>query len=296
MNDELRVQIHGQEYIFSNRINEKKEWLNSFNELAMKTFGLSFSTVGGDYEPYVLIKDGKVCSNVSVNQMHFIEDGIEKQYIQLGTVMTVETMRHLGLSRWLMEYIMKEWKDKVDAIYLFANDSVIDFYPKFGFVKQEEYEYTYSVVGKSERNLVRHLNMEDAEDRALVKEKYQEGNPFSRLCMVENEPIYQFYYEGFMKEQIYSIDAYGVIFIAAIEDEAICYEILGDTSASLSNILEIVGAYFSVNKVTLGFTPYEPNQFECQLHKEEESTLFIHHEGTTLINTHNAMFPLLSIA
>ena len=37
-----------------------------------------------------------------------------------------------------MEWILQNWSDRCDGIYLFANDTVLDFYPKFGFLPAEE--------------------------------------------------------------------------------------------------------------------------------------------------------------
>jgi hypothetical protein len=40
-----------------------------------------------------------------------------------------------------LEKVLGEWRRKYDLIYLFANDSVLDYYPKFGFSRVEEYQY-----------------------------------------------------------------------------------------------------------------------------------------------------------
>lgn len=69
------------------------------NDLTRKTFGFDFEswvTEGyfeGDYIPYSFMKDGKIISNVSVNRMKFMQNGVVKNYIQLGTVMTDESYR-----------------------------------------------------------------------------------------------------------------------------------------------------------------------------------------------------------
>lgn len=54
--------------------------------------------------------------------------------------------RNKGISRKLMDKVLQDWKDKCDAIYLYANDSVLDFYPKFGFIKAKEYQYSKNIV------------------------------------------------------------------------------------------------------------------------------------------------------
>lgn len=66
----------------------------SFNELTERTYGFNFEKWYSDgfwkekYISYSIVHNEKVISNVSVNIMNFNMDGIEKHYIQLGTVMT----------------------------------------------------------------------------------------------------------------------------------------------------------------------------------------------------------------
>lgn len=94
------------------------------------TFGFNFEKWYSDgfwqekYIPHSMVHNEKVIANVSINIMNFNMDGIEKHYIQLGTVMTDKEYRGQGLSRYLIDKIIDEYKDKTDGIYLFANDSV----------------------------------------------------------------------------------------------------------------------------------------------------------------------------
>lgn len=292
-----KLVIDGEEYVASNRIGEHEKLLASFNQLAKSTYGISFQEVGGDYEPHALIQGDKVCANVSVNQMTFFFRGKKRQYIQLGTVMTHKEYRNKGLSRLLIEQIVNQWKDKCDAIYLFANDTVLDFYPKFGFLKQEEYEYIKSNVLKPAKAQLRDLDMAVAENIKLVKEKYLEGNPFSELYMTENDPIFSFYYEGFMKESVYYIDEYQVVVVAEEEnDTMVCYDILGKSDATLDEILSVVASYVEKQSVKLGFTPVVKEGFLCQVHHEEDTTLFVHKDGECIMEKNKIMFPMLSHA
>lgn len=102
----------------------------SFNELAKKVYHIDFADWydngfwGEEYIPYSLVDGESIIANVSVKLMDFKMDGIDKNYIQIGTVMTDERYRRLGLIRYLMDKIIHEYKGKVDGIYLFANDTV----------------------------------------------------------------------------------------------------------------------------------------------------------------------------
>lgn len=122
------------------------KYRKSFNELGMETFSINYDQwyeegyLGENYINYSFIYDEKVVANVSANKFNIIYNGELKKAIQLGGVMTDENYRNKGLIRNLMDTILKEYED-YDLIYLFANDSVLEFYPKFGFKKVIEGKY-----------------------------------------------------------------------------------------------------------------------------------------------------------
>lgn len=131
------------EYITGFRDDEKLR--ASFNDLTEKTFGFNFVDYykngfwGENYIPCSIMDNGRIVSNVSVNLMDFYADGIRKRYIQLGTVMTDKEYRGQGLSRYLMERVVSEYKHKCEDMYLFANANATEFYPKFGFIRSPEH-------------------------------------------------------------------------------------------------------------------------------------------------------------
>ena len=59
--------------------------------------------------------------------------------------MTKETYRDQGLSRRLIEEILKDYQGKVDMIFLFTNETVLEFYPKFGFSRVMEDSHLLNV-------------------------------------------------------------------------------------------------------------------------------------------------------
>lgn len=291
----FEVKINGARYTFSNQIGENIPLFSSFNKLSKNSFGISFESVGGQYEPHVLALDGKVCANVSVNQIPFYYRGERKFHIQLGTVMTDLEFRNNGLSRWLIENIIDRWKNCCDAIYLFANDSVLDFYPQFGFVKTLEYEYKRSGI-KPSSTKVQKLQLNDEKNIRLVLKKYEQGNPFSAFYMAENQGLLSFYCKGLMKENVYYSPQYDVVIIAESEDRKIrCYDILGKTDASLCDILGEISSGVE-HEILLGFTPLNADGFICQTHCEENTTLFVHSDGYYPFRTDKLMFPIISHA
>jgi len=127
---------------------DNEAFRRSFNELAEKTFGINFERWyqegywNNKYIPYSLMYKEMIVANISVNIVDVLIDGNKRRYIQIGTVMVDECYRGDGLSKVLMDKVLTEWENKCDLIYLYANDSVLDFYPKFGFEKCDEYQHS----------------------------------------------------------------------------------------------------------------------------------------------------------
>ena len=66
--------------------------------------------------------------------------------------------------------IINKYKDKVDLFFLFANETVLDFYPKFGFRSVQEFIFIRDMDIPEPNYSERKLNIENSEDYALLKE------------------------------------------------------------------------------------------------------------------------------
>ncbi|WP_455799881.1 GNAT family N-acetyltransferase [Clostridium butyricum] len=248
-----------------------------------------------DYIPYALIDGDTVVSNISVNIMHINYRNEEKLFVQLGTVMNDERYRNHGLSRWLIEKILDEWKEMCDAFYLYANDNVLNFYPKFGFVKQQEYQASKMVTPMKAE--IRKLDMNSRNDRKLLHDKYNLSNPFSDLKMVNNNGLIMFYCSQFMKENVYYIHQYDLVVVAEYHaDNLICYDVFGNTDVALHEILSVM-AKEDTKVSILGFTPKDKCAFTFREVNVENLTIFWLSEKENIFSNNNrVMFLLLSHA
>ena len=195
-----------------------------------------------------------------------------KRYIQISTVMTLPEYRHKGLSRYLMEAVLNEWMDKCDAIYLLANDSVIDFYPKFGFEEFKEFQYSksiYKAIGA-----YRKLDIEDPNDWNLIIKKYILANPFSEF-KVDNLSQFVFHCIQFVSQDIYYIYQYDAVVVVQYENNKLhCYDIFTDANALIDDILSIM-AHENTDVVCLGFTPKSKEGYLIEESQEEDTHLFV---------------------
>ena len=257
---------------------DNKELRQSFNELAEKIFGLNFENWYGNgfwkdnYDPYSVVEDGKVVANVSINKCDMNCDGKVAHLFQLGTVMTDPEYRGKGYARKIMERILDELEEKADGIYLFGNDSVVDFYPKFGFKERKEYRYSKAVCNDSDcrAELVPMSSKEDWEKMCRILDSKEQN---SKIYMVGNTGLYMFYLSQFMQENTFyiaDIDSYA---IAEIEDDTlILHAIIGD--GDIDAVIVAFGK--DIKKAVLAFTPKNTEGFEKNELIIEDTHFFVH--------------------
>ncbi len=271
----------------------------SFNKLAANTFDIQFEDwykLGywtKNYIPYSMKADDKIVSNVSVNLMEFNQSGSVKKYIQLGTVMTDKNYRGLGLNGYLMKKVIEDYLDKCDGIYLFANDSVLDYYPKFGFRKANEYQYSrkLSITGN------RSVSPFPISDKKALKEMEKiitTSKPCGQMAM-NNMGLHMFYLSSFMKNTVYYVEEQQAYVVAEEEEgNLVLHEIF---AAGEVDITAIAAAFGNQNqKVILGFVPDKKENYNRELLIEEDTTLFVLGNGWEKFEEAGLRFPTLSHA
>lgn len=270
----------------------------AFDKLAVQTFHLSFENwyqTGYWAEtnmPYTLFDGEKAVSNVSVNRMEILWNDNIYHWIQLGTVMTDKEYRNLGLSRFLIEEILKDWSGRCDGFFLFANKKVLDFYPKFGFEKQAQYQPSLAIdtyIGDASK-----LNMDLAADREFLKKYYQKTNPFSRLQSIHNFSLLMFYCTSVMKDFVYYSPSCDAIMIAEKNGgELHCYDIFCDAGKNLKDVVCSM-ATEEIKTVTFYFTPNDNHNYILSEATTDMDTLFVRSDKESIFVSNKLMFPEIS--
>lgn len=297
-----KITIHNKNYTLVSDFKDCPTLRASFNALAKNTFDFDFETYyqsgywNERYIPYALLDGDKVVANVAANILKFSVLGEEKSYIQIGTVMTDVAYRNRGLSKFLLEFVIAEWQDRSDLIYLFANDSVLDFYPKFGFFKKSEHQYTKSIFQNSTDFSVQHLDMHVQKNRDLLHTLSYNTCAFSKLCALQNTALVMFYATSFMAENVYYLDALeAAVFAEYKEDTLYLNDIFCRQPLDLDQVISIMTRP-NICKVVLGFTPIHTVGYHCESYLEEDSTLFVLADGATIFDWEKVMLPILSHA
>lgn len=272
----------------------------SFNKLANSIFSLNFKDWYQNglwtdkYNPYSIVKDGEVIANVSVNQTDLIFDGNIKHFLQLGTVMTKEDFRNQGLIREIMAAIDADYSGKIDGIYLFANDSVLDFYPKFGFEKAVEYLYSKQISNSGECQFVKTPMYEKITWERL--RSAMERNVFQgRLDLIRNPELILFYVTKFMQENVYYHADSDTYVIAEFDGEEIfLHNVFSSTLNRLDEVTELFGR--GIKKVKLGFVPKKEDRCESAELFTEDCTFFIRSETPPIFISEKLRIPSLAHA
>lgn len=112
--------------------------------------------------------------------------------------MTDVAYRKPGLICKIMEEIDKDYGDRAEGCYLFANDSVLDLYLKFGYRRAEEYQYSKQVSGedsimKSSIGTMHQVPMKDKKAWDILEYVINTRRCYGRFTMVDNSGLFMFY-------------------------------------------------------------------------------------------------------
>lgn len=299
------------EYRVIKNYREDEALRKSLSRLATETFGLDFEDWyqkgywTDAYNPYSVVTDGEVVANVSVNLTDFVcsEDeaaGQEAQrpgvrhLIQLGTVMTREKYRGQGMIRRLMEEVHRDWENRVDGIYLFANDSVLDLYPRFGFSRAQEVLHTKAVSNSREAGMVQ-VPMEDKKSLDRLEEIIRKSCAGSAFSLTGNSGLVMFHITKFLRNNVYYERESGVFSVAEIEDgRLLLYDVFSEKPVDLDRVIASFGK--QIRQVIVGFTPRERSGFTAGKVQEEDTTLFVKGKGFEDFSSLGVRIPLLAYA
>ena len=255
---------------------------DSFNALTRQVFGFDFadwhargwwSAAHTGYAPHALVRGGRVIANVSATPLSFLIAGEPLRALQLGTVMTSPDFRGHGLQRQLMERLLSEAAGQYDMIYLYANDSVMEFYPKFGFEPAVEYAFSRSMP-QGGGLAVTSADMDSPADCEKLLSLYRQGNPFSGVEMKDETGLFMFYCAGFLKDCVFFIDGLNAAAVAEYDGECLLlHDVFCPPDTAFNDVLRALARPDAV-RVELGFTPKDAAGMK-NAPVEEDGGLFV---------------------
>ena len=290
-------------YTFIKDFRDNENYRKSFNNLAINIFGINFEEWKkqgywtNKYIPYAFFDKDKIAANVSANIIDLNFNGKKKKAIQIGTVMTDKNYRGQALSRKLIESIFEDYKNDCDFFYLFANKTVLNFYPKFGFRRTWEYQTIADFEKKQSNITVKKINMDNFSERDMFINLVKNTVIFSKISMIDNLGLIMFYCGLFMKDDIYYIPELNIAAVAEYSENTICiYDIFSKNEFDLNAVVNALLTHDKM-KVVFGFTPAKNENFNSILKENDDDALFIKdNSNDSEFNLDKEMFPVLSHA
>jgi predicted N-acetyltransferase YhbS len=212
---------------------------------------------GGWDERYVAcaLADGKrLVANLSLTRMELIVSGQRMRGWQLGAVGTEPELRGRGLQRQLMRHMFLAVQPD-DVVFLFANDEVLGFYPRFGFEPVREATFEAAELVEPSGEPLRTLSMSLPDDRALLQRIAATAAPVTERFGAERYgPIVLWYACNFYADGLrYDLDADAIFVVEQRADTLRVHDVLAASALELQAYLpRLIAA--PVSRVELGFT------------------------------------------
>ncbi|EFQ2719464.1 GNAT family N-acetyltransferase, partial [Listeria monocytogenes] len=204
--------------------------------------------------------------------------------------------RGQGLAKNLLNHVIAKYEDQYDFLYLFANDTVLDFYPKFGFERIEESSFTVDACNlKKKASKLKKLNPDNKTDFQLISRIVSKRAPLSNILDVkESEDLLMFYVLIALKNELYYLEELDVIIL--MEQEGTDLYVLDILSTKKLDVVEVL-SYLSTKKIEtihLLFTPEKSKYIDAAYIIETEDMLFV--RPNVLTSENYFLFPATSHA
>ena len=267
--------------------------------LAKDTFGLALEPWyqagfwDERYVPYSVFEDGCVAANVSLNRVTVVYDGKPHTAAMIGTVMTAQPYRGRGYARQLMDTVLQDCKGDAEFVYLFANDTVLDFYPKFGFTRTEELQCVVSFDGRARQSTAvgeppRKLRVTRPDDLAVLLRLLETGIPAPKRLLVPTiRALVLFYCTSVYEDSVFYYLSRDLL---VFYHDGVLLDYYSGAPMSLADVCGLVAP--EKGELPLGFTPIWEDELACR-YRVYDDNLFTTNPAPV---AGGAMFPSLSRA
>jgi len=232
-----------------------KEYELLFDDLIQEIFGFSFEKWlehklwDKCYESYSIIKNEKMLANLCIFKTEMIVNGQKLQALQIGAVCTRKDEQGKGLSKMLMEHVLDIYKDA--PAYLFANESVVNFYPRFGFKPTQVHSPSIKATVNNPEKAIK-LSPGDKIVKTAVYNRTEHSNT---LDCLNTASIQMFHLLMEYSDCIYRLPKSDVIVVAQKEEETL---FIADIIANKPITFEQIKTelpFYGIETVEFGFFP-----------------------------------------
>jgi len=226
------------------------------DDLIQEVFGFSFAPWfeyelwDDNYESYSIIENGKMLSNICIYKADLTIQGVKTPAIQFGAVATRKAERGKGYSRILMAHVLALYPNTPS--FLFANEGVRDFYPKFSF-RQVQNHIPQITVDINNAHAPTMLDIDG--DFDFIRTAMQNRVTSGVLDCTNSQSIQFFHLIMAYWENIYHLPGCGAIVIAKQKGDKLT---LVDVIATVPITFEKLAAelpFAGIRTVQFGFNP-----------------------------------------
>lgn len=256
----------------------------SFNNSTQKIFGINFENwyqKGFWNESYIchsFVSSGQIISNVSISKMQLLINGKVIKAIQVGTVFTHPEFRMNGLSKKLMNIVKEIYEKDYEIFYLFPNESVMKFYPKFGYSLTYDLLYSFKVneLKRANVNGCRKINIDDKNDLNKLQEIISSRLPRSnRFDCINSSSIFMWYCFNVFTDMVYILEPENFLVIFEEKENFIhLYDIVVNRPVNLHDIINRIKTG-SNKEIIFYFTPSFKDLDEKEFSVSKNEDVFI---------------------
>ena len=277
-----------------------KKYIKSFHKFISKIFpSISFTEWYqkgfwiDNYKPVSLFKDDEIISSACLAFLDITIDGKIYKAAQIGAVGTLEEYRNKGLSRKLMEHILNEYESKIDIFYLFANDSVLDFYPKFGFVPKTENVFIRKINFEKTESSFRKLDFDNKLDyEILINLLNNRLQLTGKFAPVNYQFITMWHIINLYKDNLFYSEKHNVIIVKREDEETL--KIVDVIFNDLFDIEECLSELCSETITTVKyFFPPDILNFRYDKIEKDDTGLFV--KGNCKLDESVFRYPLTAV-
>ncbi len=229
-----------------------------------------------DYIPFSLMSGGKIVSNVCASLMRIVISGKEHSAVQFGAVGTLPEFRNKGLSKRLMNYAIKTLEPKADFFFLYANETVLNFYPKFGFKKFDEYLFIKNINPTIVNPKVIKLDIDNQNDYSILQNLLNNRIPVTQIFGAAGfQSITMWHLFNIYRNDIYYLEKEkSIIIMREKNNELLIFDVICNKEIDIDLITPKLIRSQNISKIKLYFPPdqlkYKYNNIE-----KESTDLFI---------------------
>ena len=247
----------------------------------------------GDYHAHALADGDQIVANVSVARVELVVEGRAARGMQLGAVGVIPERRGRGLQRALLDEVLGEIGREADVVFLFANDEVLDFYPRFGFERVEERVFgaEASVLPSPER--LPRLSLDRPEHLDRFRAACASALPVTERFGARGYGwIALWYATYFVERHLFHAPEHDAVVVARQKEDLLeVLDVLAPRRFDLGPLLPRI-AESPVRRIEFGFTPELWWPGAGPLRSSADSTLFV--RGRVRLPASPFRFPVLA--